>query len=107
MKYDWNFCNYSEYDVPAKNNRENKNNKNNKKQQIRHIKQLWNLLDPVVSFEGATRFTAGKVARSACPRYSCCCVFCNGCVFAFVFRFCEPSAALIRSWSSFVVVAFY
>ena len=59
-----------------------------------------------VSLEGVLRFAAGRAVGNAFPRYSCCCVFCNCCVFAFVFRFCKPSAALIRSLS-FVVVAFY
>ena len=94
MKYDWMFCNYTENEIMEKI-------KINKKQQISHIEQLWNLLDAVVWFEGATPFAAGEVAGNACQRYSCCCVFCNCCAFAFVFRFCKPSAALIRSLTEF------
>ena len=70
VKYDWNFCNYFENNVPTKNNREKikitKTIKNNKL---------------VLLFEGATQFAAGGVVGNACRMYSCCCVFCNCCVF--------------------------
>ena len=35
-------------------------------------------------FEGAARFAAGGVVGNACRRYSCCCVFCNCCVFELI-----------------------
>ena len=59
------------------------------------------LKDLIGLFERATQFTAGGVVGDAYWKYSCCCVVCNCCVVAFVFRFCKTSGALFRSLIKF------